>query len=118
MGDTKWLRYTFGSSELIFFPHRGSILIPPHTTDTIVPSTFTATPTIILTPFYSNWTTSDVMTPIDPPSMFTALLSVVGKLGGVFVTLNGIFVIVFGRTVWAVIAGMFHVLTDYLIPHS
>lgn len=114
IGDTNWLRYNFGTSRHIFFFHPGDIFIPPNTTDTIVPTTFTNMPTVTLTPFYSNWTTSDVMTPTDPPSIFTALLSVIGKLGGVFVTLNGIFVIVFGRTVWAVVAGTSNLLSGYL----
>lgn len=70
-----------------------------------MPSTATNTSTVTLTPSYPDWITSDLMVPPDPPAWGATLLGVIGKLGGVFVTINGVFVIIFGRTVWAVVAG-------------
>lgn len=42
-------------------------------------------------------------------SWISIVLGVLGTLGGVFVSINGAFVMIFGRTIWAVIAGMLRI---------
>lgn len=106
-GRTDWLYYTFGPSQPLFLLRSRFLLIDTDMTDTVIPSASTNTSTVTFTPSHPDWITSEVMSSYDPPSWGTTLLGVISKLGGVFVTINGIFVIVFGRTVWAVIAGTF-----------